>query len=42
MCTTDTNRGKKIKLVEEGFLTVGSDIAYPPFEYTDEKTGDGT
>ncbi len=29
----------KIKLVEEGYLTVGSDIAYPPFEYTDEKTG---
>lgn len=33
---------QKIKLVEEGFLTVGSDIAYPPFEYTDEKTGEYT
>jgi polar amino acid transport system substrate-binding protein len=29
-------------LVEEGVLTVGSDIAYPPFEYTDEKTGEYT
>jgi polar amino acid transport system substrate-binding protein len=27
-------------LVKEGVLTVGSDIAYPPFEYTDEKTGE--
>lgn len=26
-------------LVNPGYLTVGSDIAYPPFEYTDEKTG---
>ncbi len=30
---------KKFDLVTEGVLTVGSDIAYPPFEYTDEKTG---
>lgn len=30
----------KIKLVEEGYLTVGSDIAYPPFEYTDKDTGE--
>lgn len=27
------------QLVTPGVLTVGSDIAYPPFEYTDEKTG---
>ncbi|RLI74741.1 hypothetical protein DRO97_05205 [Archaeoglobales archaeon] len=27
-------------LVNPGYLTVGSDIAYPPFEYTDEKTGE--
>ncbi len=38
---TPTEEGK-IRLVEEGFLTVGSDIAYPPFEYTDEKTGEYT
>ncbi|MBO8180188.1 MAG: basic amino acid ABC transporter substrate-binding protein [Archaeoglobus sp.] len=32
----------QIKLVEPGYLTVGSDIAYPPFEFTDEKTGEYT
>ena len=29
----------ELHLVNPGYLTVGSDIAYPPFEYTDEKTG---
>ena len=30
---------KPYSLVTPGYLTVGSDITYPPFEYTDEKTG---
>lgn len=32
--------GKKqaIKTIEEGILTVGSDVAFPPFEYEDEQT----
>ncbi len=30
---------KNFYLVKEGYLTVGSDIAYPPFEYTDKDTG---
>ncbi len=37
-----TEEKAQIKLVEPGYLTVGSDIAYPPFEYTDEKTGEYT
>ncbi|AGK60801.1 amino acid ABC transporter substrate-binding protein, PAAT family [Archaeoglobus sulfaticallidus PM70-1] len=37
--TPAENEIPKYYLVTEGMLTVGSDIAYPPFEFTDEKTG---
>jgi len=36
---TATPAKAEFYLVNPGYLTVGSDIAYPPFEYTDEKTG---
>jgi polar amino acid transport system substrate-binding protein len=40
--TTPAAEEKPYDLVTDGVLTVGSDIAYPPFEYTDEKTGEYT
>ncbi len=30
----------ELKLVKPGKLTVGSDVAYPPFEYTNQTTGE--
>jgi|Deesub1362B_J571_1020462.scaffolds.fasta_scaffold00141_32 polar amino acid transport system substrate-binding protein len=40
--TPTTPEKKQFELVTPGVLTVGSDIAYPPFEYTDPETKEYT